>query len=80
MESGVATRPIVDLEAYGRRLQQFVYHSGTLMQPVFAAARKVPPERAGSSMPKARMSGCCARCKSRSMKGWSTPILVAVRQ
>jgi malate dehydrogenase (oxaloacetate-decarboxylating)(NADP+) len=45
MESGVATRPIADLEAYAQRLQQFVYHSGTLMQPIFSAARKVPPAR-----------------------------------
>ncbi len=45
MQSGVATRPIADLEAYGQRLLQFVYHSGTLMQPLFAAARKVPAER-----------------------------------
>jgi len=45
MESGVATRPIADLEAYGQRLQQFVYHSGTLMQPIFAAARALPAER-----------------------------------
>jgi malate dehydrogenase (oxaloacetate-decarboxylating)(NADP+) len=45
MESGVATRPIADLEAYRQRLQQFVYHSGTLMQPIFVAARKVPAHR-----------------------------------
>src|SRR5271170_2195884 len=45
MESGVATRPIADLEAYGQRLLQFVYHSGTLMQPIFAAAREIPSER-----------------------------------
>jgi malate dehydrogenase (oxaloacetate-decarboxylating)(NADP+) len=45
MESGVATRPILDLEAYGQRLLQFVYHSGTLMQPIFAAARALAPER-----------------------------------
>jgi malate dehydrogenase (oxaloacetate-decarboxylating)(NADP+) len=45
MQSGVATRPIADLDAYGQRLLQFVYHSGTLMQPIFAAARQVPPER-----------------------------------
>jgi malate dehydrogenase (oxaloacetate-decarboxylating)(NADP+) len=45
MESGVATRPIPDLDAYSQKLQQFVYHSGTLMQPVFAAARKVEPQR-----------------------------------
>jgi malate dehydrogenase (oxaloacetate-decarboxylating)(NADP+) len=44
MESGVASRPIHDLEAYGQRLLQFVYHSGTLMQPIFVAARKVAPE------------------------------------
>jgi malate dehydrogenase (oxaloacetate-decarboxylating)(NADP+) len=45
MDSGVATRPIADLDAYGQRLLQFVYHSGTLMQPIFAAARTVPAER-----------------------------------
>ncbi len=45
MDSGVATRPIADFEAYAQRLLQFVYHSGTLMQPIFAAARKAPPER-----------------------------------
>ena len=41
MESGVAARPIADFTAYEQRLQQFVYHSGTFMQPVFASARKV---------------------------------------
>jgi len=44
MDSGVASRPIADLEAYGQRLLQFVYHSGTLMQPIFAAARTIPAE------------------------------------
>jgi len=44
MESGVAARPIADFDAYGRRLLQFVYHSGTLMQPIFAAARDLAPE------------------------------------
>ena len=45
MDSGVARRPIADLDAYSERLQQFVYHSGTLMQPIYAAARKIAPER-----------------------------------
>jgi len=45
MASGVATRPIEDFQAYEERLQQFVYHSGTLMTPLFAKARKVPKER-----------------------------------
>ncbi len=35
-----------DFDAYGQKLQQFVYHSGTFMQPVFAAARRVPRENA----------------------------------
>ncbi len=37
--------PSQDLEAYGQRLQQFVYHCGTLMQPIYAAARQSPPQR-----------------------------------
>jgi malate dehydrogenase (oxaloacetate-decarboxylating)(NADP+) len=44
MKSGVATRPIADFNAYAQRLLQFVYHSGTLMQPIFRAARDLPPE------------------------------------
>ncbi len=42
MESGVATRPIADFDAYRQKLLQFVYHSGTPMAPVFAAARRSP--------------------------------------
>jgi malate dehydrogenase (oxaloacetate-decarboxylating)(NADP+) len=45
MESGVATRPIKDLEAYTEQLQQFVYHSGTIMKPIFATAKKVAMDR-----------------------------------
>ena len=39
MESGVATRPIADLEAYKADLQASVYKSALLMRPVFEAAR-----------------------------------------
>ncbi|MCX8005569.1 MAG: NADP-dependent malic enzyme, partial [Burkholderiaceae bacterium] len=38
--SGVATRPIADFDAYREQLQQFVYHSGTFMKPIFAVAKK----------------------------------------
>ena len=44
-ESGVATRPIEDLEAYADRLQQFVYRSGTFMKPLFEVAKKAPVEK-----------------------------------
>jgi len=42
MDSGVATRPITDFDAYRERLNQFVYHSGLIMRPVFAAAKQSP--------------------------------------
>ncbi len=42
MESGIATQPIDDFGAYKERLNQFVYHSGTPMQPVFAEAKQTP--------------------------------------
>ena len=42
MDSGVATRPITDFDAYRQRLTTFVYHSGLLMKPVFSAAKKEP--------------------------------------
>jgi malate dehydrogenase (oxaloacetate-decarboxylating)(NADP+) len=38
-DSGVATRPIADLEAYRQQLTRFVYQTGMVMRPVFAAAR-----------------------------------------
>ncbi len=44
-ESGVATRPIVDLDAYVDRLQEFVYHSGNFMKPIFAAAKRATKNR-----------------------------------
>jgi malate dehydrogenase (oxaloacetate-decarboxylating)(NADP+) len=38
-ESGVATRPITDLDAYRQQLNRFVYQTGWVMRPVFAAAK-----------------------------------------
>jgi malate dehydrogenase (oxaloacetate-decarboxylating)(NADP+) len=49
MESGVATRPIADLEAYTEQLQQFVYHSGSFMKPIFAVAKRCVSEAAAAS-------------------------------
>ena len=44
-ESGVALRPIKDMAAYADRLQQFVYHSGSFMKPVFTIAKKAPSSK-----------------------------------
>jgi malate dehydrogenase (oxaloacetate-decarboxylating)(NADP+) len=42
MESGVATRPIEDLDAYGERLVQFVFRTGLVMKPFFDQAKADP--------------------------------------
>jgi malate dehydrogenase (oxaloacetate-decarboxylating)(NADP+) len=44
-DSGVASRPINDFDAYVDRLREFVYHSGNFMKPVFAAAKRAPRTR-----------------------------------
>ena len=41
-ESGVATRPIADMDAYVQSLGRFVSHTGMLMRPLFVAARQAP--------------------------------------
>ena len=42
MDSGVATRPITDWDAYIQGLNEFVYHSGMIMKPVFSQAKMAP--------------------------------------
>jgi len=42
MESGVATRPIEDLEAYRQTLNEFVNQAGLFMQPIIEMAKKAP--------------------------------------
>ncbi|WP_372828285.1 NADP-dependent malic enzyme [Polaromonas sp.] len=44
-DSGVALRPITDMDAYREKLQSFVYASGTTMKPIFAAAKKAGKKR-----------------------------------
>ena len=45
MESGVATKPIEDFDAYVSSLNAFVYQSGIVMKPMFSSARSVPMEQ-----------------------------------
>jgi malate dehydrogenase (oxaloacetate-decarboxylating)(NADP+) len=44
-DSGVALRPVKDMDAYREKLQSFVYASGTVMKPIFAAARTASKKR-----------------------------------
>ncbi|GLQ89228.1 NADP-dependent malic enzyme [Dyella flagellata] len=39
MDSGVATRPIEDMEDYIEKLSQFIYRTGLIMKPVYERAR-----------------------------------------
>ncbi|MBK6850803.1 MAG: NADP-dependent malic enzyme [Burkholderiales bacterium] len=41
-DSGVATRPITDLDAYRDSLTRYVYQTGMFMRPVFGAAKRAP--------------------------------------
>jgi len=44
-DSGVATRPVKDMDAYREKLQSFVYASGTVMKPIFTLAKKALKKR-----------------------------------
>lgn len=44
-ESGVATRPVADYDAYREKLQAFVYASGTTMKPIFSLAKRARDNR-----------------------------------
>jgi malate dehydrogenase (oxaloacetate-decarboxylating)(NADP+) len=45
VESGVATRPIQDFDAYVAGLQDFVYHSGNFMKPIIQASKRAQKRR-----------------------------------
>jgi malate dehydrogenase (oxaloacetate-decarboxylating)(NADP+) len=44
-DSGVALRPISDMDAYREKLQSFVIASGSMMKPVYAAAKRASAKR-----------------------------------
>ncbi|MCB4362730.1 NADP-dependent malic enzyme [Hydrogenophaga taeniospiralis] len=44
-DSGVALRPVTDMDAYRQRLQSFVLASGTIMKPIYAAAKTALKKR-----------------------------------
>ena len=43
MDSGVASHPLADIDAYRESLSQYVYSSGLIMRPLFSAAKAAPP-------------------------------------
>ena len=63
MESGVATRPLADLDAYRQSLSQRVFRSGLLMRPLF----DLRPQRPAASRLHGRRGG--ARAARRAGRG-----------
>jgi malate dehydrogenase (oxaloacetate-decarboxylating)(NADP+) len=49
MDAGVATRPIKDMDAYIATLQQFMYHSGGFMKPLFTMAKQANDNAKGKT-------------------------------
>jgi malate dehydrogenase (oxaloacetate-decarboxylating)(NADP+) len=49
MDDGVAARPIKDMAAYRESMQQFMYHSGSFMKPLFTIAKKATSDPRGKS-------------------------------
>lgn len=69
MDDGVALRPIKDFSAYRDQLQQFVYHSGTMMKPLFSIAKRIQPIKNALSLVKVKTSASFAQCKLCWMRG-----------
>lgn len=42
METGVATRPITDMDAYRQKMSEYVYRSAMVMKPIFQQAKQNP--------------------------------------
>ena len=73
MDSGVATRPIADMDAYRERLQGFVFRSGLLMKPVFDAAARAPARVVYAEGEAERVLHCAQQALS---LGIAEPILI----
>lgn len=73
MDSGVATRPIADFDAYIEKLSEFVYKTNLFMKPIFSQARKEPKRVV---LAEGRRLGCCTPPGELVSLGLAKPILV----
>ena len=67
MDSGVATRPIADFDAYIEKLSEFVYKTNLFMKPIFSQARKEPKRVV---LAEGRRLGCCTPPRSWCLWDW----------
>ncbi|STU97505.1 NADP-dependent malic enzyme [Klebsiella pneumoniae subsp. ozaenae] len=76
MDSGVATRPIADFDAYIEKLSEFVYKTNLFMKPIFSQARKEPKRVVLAEGEETRVLHATQELVS---LGLAKPILVGVR-
>ena len=76
MESGVATRPREDLEAYRAELTRFVFRSGMVMKPVYARAKAAPKRVVFAEGEAERVLRACQVITD---EGFAFPILIGRR-
>ena len=76
MESGVATRPRDDLEAYRDELTRFVFRSGMVMKPVYARAKAAPKRVVFAEGEAERVLRACQVITD---EGFAFPILIGRR-
>ena len=76
MESGVATRPREDLDAYRDELTRFVFRSGMVMKPVYARAKAAPKRVVFAEGEAERVLRACQVITD---EGFAFPILIGRR-
>ena len=75
-DSGVATRPITDMEAYKESLGRFVYQTGILMRPVFNAAKALPASKKRVAYADGEDERALRAAQMAIDEGIATPILI----
>ncbi|GAB3192758.1 NADP-dependent malic enzyme [Hydrogenophaga aquatica] len=75
-DSGVATRPITDMEAYKESLGRFVYQTGILMRPVFNAAKALPANKKRVAYADGEDERALRAAQMAIDEGIATPILI----
>jgi malate dehydrogenase (oxaloacetate-decarboxylating)(NADP+) len=75
-DSGVATRPITDMDAYRQSLSRFVTQTGILMRPIFNAAKALPGNKKRVAYADGEDERALRAAQMAIDEGIATPILI----
>ncbi len=75
-DSGVATRPITDMDAYRQSLSRFVTQTGILMRPIFNAAKAIPASKKRVAFADGEDERALRAAQMAIDEGIATPILI----